>query len=53
MFQLISAILNTQTKRGYREDIRRWAEIEYKHDADFAYNQMIHNKTLPDLILNR
>lgn len=34
-------------------DIRRWAEIEYKKDSDFAYNHMIQYGIMPDLKLNR
>ena len=29
------------------KDLQNWARIEYKHDAEFAYNYMITNGTAP------
>ncbi len=34
-------------------DIRKWAETEYKKDADFAYNQMITHGFMIDFKVNR
>jgi hypothetical protein len=41
------------SKKARDADIRRWAEIEYKKDADFAYNYMTQHGFMPDLKLNR
>jgi len=52
---MIHAIIATlfKAKKVKDSDIRRWAEIEYKKDASFAYNYMLQNGSMPDLKLNR
>lgn len=42
-----------RSRKAKDADIRRWAEIEYKKDSDFAYNHMINYGHMPDLKLTR
>lgn len=52
---MLNAMIATifRTKKAKESDIRRWAEIEYKKDADFAYNYMVSYGSMPDLKLTR
>ena len=40
---LVSPRRNTPKER----DLQTWARIEFKNDADFAYNYMLENGTAP------
>jgi hypothetical protein len=48
---IIATIFNL--RKSNDADIRRWAEIEYKKDSEFAYNHIIYHGCTPDLKLNR
>jgi len=34
---------------AYDRDLRQWASMEYKHDAEYAYNYVIQYKLAPRL----
>lgn len=42
----IANILATQTDKN---ELHKWARIEYKHDAEWAYNYLLEHKTTPSI----
>lgn len=45
MFTLLSEIFGFKSKKT--EEIRRWAEIEFKNEAEYAFRYMMKNGTAP------
>lgn len=41
--------LRTILSRPHDNDIRRWANIEYKNDAEYAYTQMKENGSVSEV----
>lgn len=41
--------LRTILSRPHDNDIRRWANIEYKNDAEYAYTQMKENGSVSNV----
>jgi hypothetical protein len=47
--KLFDALVGSRKTRMKDHDLRTWARIEYKNDAEFAYNYMVENGTSPSL----
>ena len=51
IYAIIASLFKSNKAR--EADIRRWADIEYKKDSDFAYNHMMQHGFMPDIKVNR
>ncbi len=47
--KLFDALVGSPNTRIKDNELRTWARIEYKYDAEYAYNYMIEKGTAPNL----
>ena len=47
--KLFEGMVSTRRTRINNHDLRTWARIEFKNDAEYAYNYMLENGTAPSL----
>jgi hypothetical protein len=45
LVELVKSVIESVNNRQHREDLKRFAEIEYKHDSTFVYYTLISQDT--------